>query len=107
MYSVQVTASYPGWSCETNAKSKVFYKDNSKIKYTKITIEEGVFYGYYSKDWYKKSIKFPIDKEQVAYVKTNNKTASVIASSGVALTGVAIALIVIPVIGLIVWLLGV
>lgn len=70
---------------EANTKSKVFFKDNEKKIYNKITKEDDEYYG-----WYKKSIKFPIDANMVNYVRTNNKTGSAIATGGAVLGGAAV-----------------
>lgn len=70
---------------DAQTKSKVFYND-SRIKiYSKLTKEDGEYFG-----WYKDNIKYSIDPDQVNYVKTNNKTGSAIATGGAVLGGAAV-----------------
>jgi len=70
---------------DAQTKSKVFYND-SRIKiYSKLTKEDGEYFG-----WYKDNIKYSIDPDHVNYVKTNNKTGSAIATGGAVLGGAAV-----------------
>ena len=84
---------------EANSKSKVFYKDNSKMSYNKLTKEDGNYYGYFKKQWYSKNKKFPIEENLVDYVKTNNKAGSAVATGVYIGTGTILAYLLIVLVG--------